>query len=495
MRRRQWTFGFIIATLIGTTAGGGAAGPDIPPHPDEIVFSPLAFEPPEAGDFRHILSNGVPVYLAPSHEFPLINAVFSFKGADDLDGPEERGLATATGAMIRRGGTTSVSAEDLDEELDFLAAIASTSSHGIRSTATLNCLTSNFNRSFSLFLQMLRSPGFQADRLATYKQQVFEQLKQRNDHAASILSREWRSLLYGDDHFEAAEPTAASIESITEDGLRSMHRRIFHPGNLIVAVTGDFDPPRMLERLEEALAGWEAGATVPDPPAPRATFAPGVYHVEKEIPQGRVSIGLRSIRRDHPDYFALLMANRILGGGGFTSRIVSRVRSDEGLAYSARSTFRPRVHYPGEFQASFQSKNRTVALAAKIIFEEIRRIRSEPVGTEELATAAGSLIETFPRRFESKAGMLRLFVDDELTGRDPAFWQTYRDDVRAVTSDDIMRVTKKYLVPEDMAFLVVGRWGEIEAGDLEGRARMSEFFGGSVTHLPLRDPLTLEPIE
>ena len=495
MRRRQWTFGFIIATLIGTTAGGGAAGPDIPPHPDEIVFSPLAFEPPEAGDFRHILSNGVPVYLAPSHEFPLINAVFSFKGADDLDGPEERGLATATGAMIRRGGTTSVSAEDLDEEFDFLAAIASTSSHGIRSTATLNCLTSNFNRSFALFLQMLRSPGFQADRLATYKQQVFEQLKQRNDHAASILSREWRSLLYGDDHFEAAEPTAASIESITEDGLRSMHRRIFHPGNLIVAVTGDFDPPRMLERLEEALAGWEAGATVPDPPAPRATFAPGVYHVEKEIPQGRVSIGLRSIRRDHPDYFALLMANRILGGGGFTSRIVSRVRSDEGLAYSARSIFRPRVHYPGEFQASFQSKNRTVALAAKIIFEEIRRIRSEPVGTEELATAAGSLIETFPRRFESKAGMLRLFVDDELTGREPAFWQTYRDDVRAVTSDDIMRVTKKYLVPEDMAFLVVGRWGEIEAGDLEGRARMSEFFGGSVTHLPLRDPLTLEPIE
>ncbi len=495
MRRRQWTFGFIIATLIGTTAGGGAAGPDIPPHPDEIVFSPLAFEPPEAGDFRHILSNGVPVYLAPSHEFPLINAVFSFKGADDLDGPEETGLATSTGAMIRRGGTTSVSAEDLDEEFDFLAAIASTSSHGTRSTAILNCLTSNFNRSFALFLQMLRSPGFQADRLATYKQQVFEQLKQRNDHAASILSREWRSLLYGDDHFEAAEPTAASIESITEDCLRSMHRRIFHPGNLIVAVTGDFDPPRMLERLEEALAGWEAGATVPDPPAPRATFAPGVYHVEKDIPQGRVSIGLRSIRRDHPDYFALLMANRILGGGGFTSRIVRRVRSDEGLAYSARSTFRPRVHYPGEFQASFQSKNRTVALAAKIIFEEIRRIRSEPVGTEELATAAGSLIETFPRRFESKAGMLRLFVDDELTGRDPAFWQTYRDDVRAVTSDDIMRVTKKYLVPEDMAFLVVGRWGEIEAGDLEGRARMSEFFGGSVTHLPLRDPLTLEPIE
>lgn len=495
MRRRHWTFCITISTLIGAVAGGAAAGPDIPPHPDEIVFPPLAFEPPKAADFRHTLSSGVPVYLAPSHEFPLINVVFSFKGADDLDGPQETGLAASTGAMIRRGGTTSILAEDLDEELDFLAAIASTSSRGTRSVATLNCLASNFDRSFTLFLQMLRSPGFQADRLAIYKQQVIEQLKQRNDHAASILSREWRSLLYGDNHFEAAQPTASSIESITEDGLRSMHRRIFHPGNLIVAVSGDFDPPRMLKRLEKGLAGWEAAAAVPDPPAPRATFVPGVYHVEKDIPQGRVSIGLRSIRRDHPDYFALIMANRILGGGGFTSRIVRRVRSDEGLAYSARSTFRPRVHYPGEFQASFQSKNRTVALAAKIIFQEIRRIRSEHVGTEELATAAGALIETFPRRFESKAGMLRLFVDDELTGRDPAFWQTYRNHVRAVTSDDIMRVAKKYLVPEEMAFLVVGRWDEIAAGDLEGRAQMSEFFGGIVTHLPLRDPLTLEPIE
>lgn len=495
MHRRHWTFCITISTLIGAVAGGAAAGPDIPPHPDEIVFPPLAFEPPKAADFRHTLSSGVPVYLAPSHEFPLINVVFSFKGADDLDGPQETGLAASTGAMIRRGGTTSILAEDLDEELDFLAAIASTSSRGTRSVATLNCLASNFDRSFTLFLQMLRSPGFQADRLAIYKQQVIEQLKQRNDHAASILSREWRSLLYGDNHFEAAQPTASSIESITEDGLRSMHRRIFHPGNLIVAVSGDFDPPRMLKRLEKGLAGWEAAAAVPDPPAPRATFVPGVYHVEKDIPQGRVSIGLRSIRRDHPDYFALIMANRILGGGGFTSRIVRRVRSDEGLAYSARSTFRPRVHYPGEFQASFQSKNRTVALAAKIIFQEIRRIRSEHVGTEELATAAGALIETFPRRFESKAGMLRLFVDDELTGRDPAFWQTYRNHVRAVTSDDIMRVAKKYLVPEEMAFLVVGRWDEIAAGDLEGRAQMSEFFGGSVTHLPLRDPLTLEPIE
>ena len=113
---------------------------------------------------------------------------------------------------------------------------------------------------------------------------------------------------------------------------------------------------------------------------------------------------------------------------------------------------------PGEWEASFQSKNRTVALAIKIILEEIDRIRSEPVSDDELATAANALIETFPRRFESKSGMLRVFVDDELTGREHDYWARYRDRVRAVTPDDIMRVAQRYLPPEDMAILVVGNW-------------------------------------
>ena len=91
--------------------------------------------------------------------------------------------------------------------------------------------------------------------------------------------------------------------------------------------------------------------------------------------------------------------------------------------------------------------------------------------------------------------MLRVFVDDEITGREPDYWKRYRDNVRAVTAADITRVARRYLRPEDMAILVVGQWDEIAPGDLEGRADMSAFSGGAVTHLPLRDPLTLEPIE
>ena len=486
----------IVLSAAAVLAAPAVAG--IPAHPDEIGFPPLQFEPPDARDFRHTVVAGgveVPVYLAPSQEFPLINLVFTFKGGSYLDPADQVGLVSTTASMMRRGGTTSVSAEAMDEEFDFLAANASSGGRGTRCTASLNSLASNFDESFGLFMDMVRNPGFQAGRLDLYQEERIESMKQRNDHPAGILSREWSILLYGPDHFESAMSTEMSIESISTDDLRSMHERLYHPGNLVIAVSGDFDPQAMLSRLETALEGWAPGAPVSDPPAPTASLTPGLYYVEKDIPQGRVNLGLRSIRRDDPDYFPMEVMNRILGGGGFTSRIVSRVRSDEGLAYSAGSAFMPGVYYPGAWRAAFQSKSSTVALATKIIFEEVDRIQNEPVSDDELATATNALVETFPRRFESKAGMLRVFVNDEVTDRNPDYWTQYRDNVRAVTAADITRVARKHLRPDEMAILVVGKWDDIAPGDLEGRADMSAFFDGTATNLPLRDPLTLEPVE
>jgi zinc protease len=221
---------------------------------------------------------------------------------------------------------------------------------------------------------------------------------------------------------------------------------------------------------------------------------PGLYHVPKEIPQGKVVLGGRSISRDDPDAVPLLVLNEILGAGGFTSRLMQKVRSNEGLAYSVRSVLAPRVAYPGDFRAGFESKNATVALATKIVRDEIRRLREEPVTAEELETAKRGLIETFPRQFESKPRMLRVFVDDEWTRRPKDFWKTFRQRVEAVTADELRRVARQHLDPDRMAILVVGDWDAIAPGDLEKRASMAEFFGGKVQHLPLRDPLTLEPL-
>jgi zinc protease len=496
--------GLIGAALgLGEARGQGAAAKDaagaappggLPARPEQIAFAPLAFDPPAAATFRRVLPDGTAVYLAPSREFPLVTLSITFKGGSSLDPAEVPGLAAMTARMVREGGAAGTAPAAVDESLDFLATEVGVAASDAFTTATMNCLKTNFDESLKLFLALLRTPSFDQQRLDTAKARTLEGLKQRNDDASSILGREWKRLVYGPGHFEASEPTDKTVAAIDRDRLAGMHRRIFHPGNMIVAVSGDFEEKEMLARLEKAFSGWERGPLAPDPAPPTAVLEPGLFHVPKDIPQGKVVLGSRSITRDDPDMIPFLLLNEILGAGGFTSRLMQQVRSNEGLAYSVRSSLTPRVAYPGDFRAGFESKNTTVALATKIVLEQIRKMRDEPVTPEELETAKASLVETFPRQFESRPQMLRVFVNDEWTKRPADYWRTFRDRVKAVTPEDIRRVARKHLDPAKMAILVVGDWDQIAPGDLEKRASMAEFFDGQVKHLPLRDPLTLAPL-
>ncbi|MFM7051388.1 MAG: M16 family metallopeptidase [Planctomycetota bacterium] len=488
---KQLTTILSLALCAGATV---AAAQDLPKRPEQIAFKPLVFNPPKASDHRHVLSNGTVVFLAPSNELPLVELEMTFKGGEYLEPADKVGLAAMTAELMRTGGTESLSPSELDERLDFLATEASVDADATTCSASLDCLSSKFDESLSLLMDMLRRPRFDDGKRMIALDAAIEGMKQRNDDADSILSREWAMHMYGADHFEARQPTEASMNSIGRDDMAAFARKVFNPSNVVVAVSGDFEPKAMLAKLEAAFAGWEKGERMADPPAPPATFEAGVFRVEKEIPQGKVYIGRRSMVREDPDYFAALVMNEILGGGGFTSRIMKTVRSDEGLAYSAGSGLSAGVYYPGVFRAGFQSKNPTVALAVKLIENEFRRMRDEPVGTEELAVAKQSFIETFPRSFESKPAMLGIFVADEWTGRSEEYWQTYRENIDKVTAADVQRVAARLLDPKQMAIFVVGDWDTIAPGDPTGRARMADFFDDRSTEVPLRDPLTMKPM-
>ncbi|MCE2882460.1 MAG: insulinase family protein [Planctomycetaceae bacterium] len=485
----------LFAALALGASAAVAAAQDLPKRPEQIAYKPLSFAAPKASDYRHVLSNGTVVFLAPSNELPLVELEMTFKGGEYLEPADKVGLAGMTAAMLRTGGTESLSPSELDERLDFLATEASIGADATTCSASLDCLSSKFDESLSLLMDMLRRPRFDAAKQVIALDAAIEGMKQRNDDADPILSREWAMHMYGADHFEAQQPTEASMRGITKDDMAAFARQVFNPANVVVAVSGDFEPKAMLAKLEAAFADWPKGGRMPDPPSPPATFEAGVFRVEKEIPQGKVFIGTRSMMRDDPDYFAALVMNEILGGGGFTSRIMKTVRSDEGLAYSAGSGLRAGVYYPGVFRAAFQSKNPTVALAIKLIHREFDRMRNEPVSDEELAVAKQSFIETFPRSFESKPAMLGIFVEDEWTGRGEEYWQTYRDNIAKVTKEDVQRVAQRLLDPAKMAIFVVGDWDTIAPGDSTGRARMADFFDDRSTEIPLRDPLTMQPMK
>jgi predicted Zn-dependent peptidase len=484
----------LVALSVVLALTAPAAAQEIPAHPDELTFEPIAFEPPSPGDYRHVLDNGMVVFIAEDKDLPLVNISLTLRVGDWLDPRGREGLASFTGSQMRRGGTKSLTAEELDERLDFLAAQVSTGIGSTSGGASLNCLTDNLDESMALFVEILREPRFQEDRLALAKEQSLQAMKKRNDDSRDIEAREWNVLLNGESHFTNRFTTEASVGAITRDDLLAFHRKYVHPSRMIAAVSGSFETADMLRRLEEAFADWP-GTPAETPPIPDTIdpAAPGLYRIEKDVNQGRVSLGLPGVRRGHPDVYALEVMNDILGGSGFTSRITTTVRSNEGLAYSAGSGISFGVWYPGRFRASFQSKSPTVAWATELVLEEIRKIREGGVTAEELATAQASLIETFPSNFNSKARAMAIFASDEYTGRAPDYWKTYRDRIRAVTTEDVQRVARTHILPGKMIVLVVGDQAAIDRGDGKHAVTLEALApGGRVTDLPLRDPMTME---
>lgn len=483
-----------MAALLLGLAGAAVAQP-IPAHPTDLVFEELSFDPPESAAHRHVLSNGAVVYVVPDRALPLVTVAVTVRTGSYLEPADKAGLAALTGSQMRAGGAGELDPAAFDEEAAFLAAELSSSIGDTSGRARVNTLTKDLDASLDLLFDMLRRPRFDADRLDLARSQALQQMERRNDSTQSIEVREWGRLLRGTEHFSTAPSTRASIEAITRDDLVAFHREYYHPGNFLFAVSGDVEPADILARLEARMADWPARDPVSTPvPAPEHDIRPGVYVVDKDdVNQGRVVIGHLGTLRDNPDRYALMVMNDILGGGGFSARLLTRIRSDEGLAYSAYSSFGFGVYYPGAFRVSFQSRSETVARAAAIVLEEIERIRSEPVTEAELRTSKASFIETFSRNFSNAASTAGLFANDEYTGRDPAYLVAYRDRIRSLSADDVLRAAREYLDPERLVVLVVGDRATIEVGDPDNPdVTLAGIAGGAITGIPLPDPFTME---
>ena len=475
-----------------------AAETEIAPHPSRLKFPTLTYDPPQPDEHRHELPGGAVAYVVEDHQLPLIDISISIRTGGYLVPKEMLGLASSTGSQIRAGGTKTISAREFDEQAAFLASELGSSIGSTSASADLNCIKQNLEPTLKLFFDMLKNPGFDPERLQLSVARQLQGMQRRNDQTAGIEGREFARLLRGDDHFSTWQSTQASVEAITTEAMAEFHQRYYHPGSMVLAISGDVDTKQILERLgSEMTAGWPASSkpNVPKVPAPAHTPKAGVYMVNKlDVNQSRIAMGHIGIQRDNPDHLAVGVMNHILGGGGFTSRIMSRVRSDEGLAYSAGTGFQAGTYYPGIFHAGFQSMNGRCAQATTIVLEELDRIRQEKVSEEELAIAKNFSIEIFPRFFATASAVAGTFADDEYTGREKGYWDKYRDRIAAVSVDDVLRVAQKYLHPEQLVILGVGNVEEMLAGNPDQPdfqfAKLAK--DKEIHRIPLPDPMTME---
>jgi predicted Zn-dependent peptidase len=483
----------VILALAILISADYAQASDIVKHPDDLTYKELKYKPPKPDDYRHTLNCGAVAYIAENPEVPTFDLTILVRTGSFYEPVEKAGLADMAGYLMRNGGVEGMTGKELDERLAYLAGEISIDIGGSRGNASLFCLSKDIDDGLDLLKKVLRTPVFDQETLDRYRVDVLSEMEQRNASTRSIGSREWQFLMYGDHPCTTPRRrTEKSVNSITREDIIAFHDKYFFPGNFIFAVSGDFKTDEIISKLDIMLDGWaDKQLNLPTIPDQIPDPTPGTYMIKKEdVNQSRIRLGHIGVKRDIPDLYALLVMNDILGGGGFTSRITRRVRSDEGLAYSTGSSFNRPVLYPGTFMAWFQTKHATAAFGTRLIIDEIKRIREEKVDEETVDNSKASFISNVVNPFSSKNSIVNTFASDNYTGRSDDYWQNYKKNMEAVTPDDVLAVAKKYLHPDKTVFLVVGDPEAVKVGSDKHDDSFSDF--GEITILPLRDPMTLE---
>lgn len=477
----------LLIVAFGLCLGAGLAQVE---KPSDLKFPVLKYEPPDPRSLRTAFANGLRGYVQEDRGLPVVNLSAQINYGRLYDAKEKAGLGQLLGAALIKGGTLAKEGRAIEERIDFLGGSLNFMVTERGSTLSLFVLSKDLDEGLALFFDLLMNPAFREEAVGLARVRLIEGLRQANDQPSQVLSREYGRLLYGDGP-QTWEPTKASYEGLTAADLKAVHGRYFQPRNIILAAAGDFAKADLVKKVNRLVGPWKGGR-IDLPPVPRTFPAvePGVYFIQKKINQGYVSLGHLGIEDTNPDYHAVQVMNFILGGGSFTSRITTKVRSDEGLAYNTGSRFTYPWGYPGSFSGYVQTKSETVGYAISLILEEFQRIRTEPVSDGELATAIDYYLESFPDNFSTPSTALGNFIMLEFQGKPLDYYKSYRDKVRQVTKERVLEVAKKYVRPDRAVILIVGDWEPCNKGGAQFPGPLDKL--GKVHRISLKDPLTGE---
>jgi zinc protease len=458
-----------LAVLL-TTAGGMAQSTAAKPEAatathaaqpwKSVPIPPLhAFRPVQPR--RIELANGLVIFLQEDHELPFINGSILIRGGSRDQPADKTGLISLYGESWRTSGTSSISGDKLDDEMEDKAAQLETEGGSASTSVRWSSLKDDFDTVFAAAMDLLLHPAFKADKLQLAKHEMEAGISRRNDDASDIATRIAIKLAYGADNPYARQPEYATVDAVTLKDLQAWHDRTVVPNNMIVSVSGDFDGAAMETKLRAAFEKLPRGEEFKSAKIDFTDPKPGVNFVDKsDVDQSNVFIVGLGTERRNPDYYALSVMNEIFSGG-FGSRVVQNVRTKLGLAYSVSGSFSASYDHPGIFYVQAATKSATTVAATQALMAEISRLKTEPPTPDELRHAKDQLLNSFIFHYDSPDKTLNEQVVLAFYGYPSDTLEKYRAGIEKVTAADVARVANKYIDVSKLATIVVGNESQI----------------------------------
>ncbi|MEM8948723.1 MAG: pitrilysin family protein [Pseudomonadota bacterium] len=410
---------------------------------------------------EHVISEGgIEAYLISEPSIPFMSLSMRFTGGAVSDPDGKEGTANLVSVLLDEG------AGDLDSqafqtELEDLAIRLSFSTGRDSFRGDLKTLTENRERAFELLRLAINEPRFDVDPVERMKSQVQAGLRRRLDDPDRLASRAWFERAFGDHVYaRPVEGTIETVGAIEVEDLRTFIDDRLARDNLLIGVAGDITAEELGPLLDHAFGGLPDEAK-PLPAIPTTPEESGLSIVRQNVPQSKVLFGQKGMEREDPDYYAAYVANHILGGGGFTSRLTKEIREARGLAYSVYSYLYPTDLAP-IWLGGLGTSNASVNLALDLVQAEVRRMADGDISEQELVDAKTYLTGSFPLRLTSNDRIAGLLVAMQVNDLGIDYLEKRNDFIEAVTIEDLKAVAARLYDPDNLLTVVVGNPPDIE---------------------------------
>jgi len=410
--------------------------------------------------YQKVLPNGLTLVVVEDKRLPLVSYRLAFRTGDAHDPAEIPGL-TDTMAGLLTEGTLSRSSRQIAEEVERMGATLHAGAGSDFTTLSASALSVFGDKILELMADVTLRPSFPENEVELIKQNTKESLKQQRAQASFLANEMISKVMFGPHPYSRISPTPESMQAITRERLVAFHQSVFVPNNAVFLIVGDVERTVVEEKVGRLFGDWPRREAIPDGfPEPPTRTRRTAYVIDRpSSAQSNIVIANRGVHRTSRDYFPLLLMHTVLGATA-SSRLFMNLREEKGYTYGAYSNLDTR-RTAGTLRATAEVRTPVTGDSLKEFFYELDRIRKDPVTEKEIADAKSYLTGVFPIRLETQEGMIDQLVQIKMLGLPDDYLQVYREQIQAVTREEIQEVAQKYIRPDEAAIVIVGDGAQV----------------------------------